>query len=258
MKDQIATVLVCPTELLREGVSRMLEGSPFELVAAVSSTEAIRPLAGSETPTLAVFVVLGDDGRAGYRNILARFPEIRIAVLAEGLARRQIALMSDSGVSGFLHHTISRDNLLKSLHLVLDGMCVLPSPLLYQDLAMNREARPTDGEDDTENKLSPAIMECLSKRELGVLEGLAAGASNKVIARRLGITDSTVKVHVKSIFRKTKMTNRVQLALWASHRVDPLLSEHATVVAPPAFHLKLASRVMRDSRAEATDLALTA
>ena len=249
MNEKIATVLVCTIELLREGVSRMLEGSQFDVIAAGPSIEAIKPLAGSEAPALAVCVVHRAEGRAWYLEILARFPGIRIAVLAEGLTRRQIDLMSDSGVSGFLHHTISRDNLLKSLHLVMDGMRVLPSLL---------ESELLDGRDDTGSERSPPNAECLSKRELQVLEGLAEGTSNKVIARRLGITDSTVKVHVKSIFRKTKISNRVQLALWASNRVGSSPSQHAAIVEYPEFRSKLVSRVIRDSCARATDLALTA
>jgi two-component system, NarL family, nitrate/nitrite response regulator NarL len=56
----------------------------------------------------------------------------------------------------------------------------------------------------------------LSLRELGVLDRLREGRSNKEIARDLGITEATVKVHVKAILRKARMRNRTQVAMWAS------------------------------------------
>ena len=61
-----------------------------------------------------------------------------------------------------------------------------------------------------ENQLSP--------REEEVLECLARGMQNKMIGRMLGITEGTVKTHVKSILRKTDTSNRTRLALWASER----------------------------------------
>ena len=55
----------------------------------------------------------------------------------------------------------------------------------------------------------------LSRRELQILKCLADGDSNKLIARDLGISDATVKVHVKNILRKISATNRTQAAIWA-------------------------------------------
>jgi DNA-binding NarL/FixJ family response regulator len=151
-----------------------------------------------------------------------------------------------SGVGGFLHHTISRDNLLKALHLILEGMCVLPSLPNENDMAPGCESNsklPSRGY-DTGSERPPSDIGCLSDRELRVLKGLVEGASNKLIARRLGITDSTVKVHVKSIFRKTKMSSRIQLALWAVSRVGPLPSQQAAIVEAPEFCPNVRPRVL--------------
>ena len=59
----------------------------------------------------------------------------------------------------------------------------------------------------------------LSEREIQILDGLVKGHANKVIARRCGITEATVKVHMKSILRKIRACNRTQAAIWAlEHR----------------------------------------
>jgi len=59
-----------------------------------------------------------------------------------------------------------------------------------------------------------------SRREMLILRMLMEGASNKVIARRLVITESTVKVHVKAILRKLRLQNRTQAAIWASNHLN--------------------------------------
>ena len=63
-----------------------------------------------------------------------------------------------------------------------------------------------------------SIENQLSPREEEVLECLTQGLQNKMIGRELGITEGTVKTHVKSILRKTETSNRTKLALWASER----------------------------------------
>jgi DNA-binding NarL/FixJ family response regulator len=59
----------------------------------------------------------------------------------------------------------------------------------------------------------PALFQVLTRREYEIAEQVAAGSSNKLIAAEAGITERTVKTHLNNIFRKTGVTNRVQLAL---------------------------------------------
>jgi two-component system nitrate/nitrite response regulator NarL len=61
---------------------------------------------------------------------------------------------------------------------------------------------------------SPALQAVLTDREIQVLNELAKGASNKSIARSLGISTGTVRVHVKSVLRKLALDNRTQAAVW--------------------------------------------
>ncbi|WP_343074138.1 LuxR C-terminal-related transcriptional regulator [Microvirga zambiensis] len=72
--------------------------------------------------------------------------------------------------------------------------------------------------DDRIKKLSP--------READVLRGIMNREPNKVIARQFDVTESTVKVHVKSILRKIGAANRTQAAMWASDRMTPVPRAH--------------------------------
>jgi len=64
------------------------------------------------------------------------------------------------------------------------------------------------------------VVPSLSRCEMLILRMLMEGASNKVIARRLVITESTVKVHMKAILRKLRLQNRTQAAIWARNHVS--------------------------------------
>jgi two-component system nitrate/nitrite response regulator NarL len=58
----------------------------------------------------------------------------------------------------------------------------------------------------------------LSQREEEILKCVVRGHSNKMIARSCGVTDATIKVHMKSILRKIRVANRTQAAIWALER----------------------------------------
>jgi two-component system nitrate/nitrite response regulator NarL len=69
---------------------------------------------------------------------------------------------------------------------------------------------------DTQGQTEQRLQ--LSGRQAAILSGLVQGASNKVIAYQLKITEATVKVHVKAILRKIRVKNRTQAAVWALNR----------------------------------------
>jgi len=62
---------------------------------------------------------------------------------------------------------------------------------------------------------NPDVTRILSEREITTLRYLLVGHANKVIARRLEISEATVKVYVKAILRKLRVSNRTQAAIWA-------------------------------------------
>jgi two-component system nitrate/nitrite response regulator NarL len=63
--------------------------------------------------------------------------------------------------------------------------------------------------------------ELLTTREREILECLADGLNNKTIARNLGISDATVKVHVKNVLRKLNLTSRLEAAVWKHKSKQP-------------------------------------
>jgi two-component system, NarL family, nitrate/nitrite response regulator NarL len=108
-------------------------------------------------------------------------------------------------LSGVLTYELSVHAFIRSLHLIDSGERVVPF-----DLARERAGRAP-----SPNKARRPDPARLSRREREVLSELVAGHSNKVIARHLGMTEATVKVHLKSVLRKIRVCNRTQAAVWA-------------------------------------------
>jgi two-component system nitrate/nitrite response regulator NarL len=97
---------------------------------------------------------------------------------------------------------VSPEALIQSLQLIMLGEKVFPTNLASMLLDMNAI-------------IPQHSIRGLSPREQEILQSLVTGASNKMIAIRLGITEATVKVHLKTLLRKIDVKNRTQAAIWA-------------------------------------------
>jgi two-component system nitrate/nitrite response regulator NarL len=112
-----------------------------------------------------------------------------------------------SGAQGYLLKDMDPDDLVSALHKIVAGETVV-APQLAGTLARALQTNPDKPEHNTP-------LSELTPREHEILEHLAIGQSNKVIARELGITDGTVKLHVKSVLRKLNVRSRVEAAVIA-------------------------------------------
>lgn len=203
-------LLVGPNKLFHASLKNLFEGSPFTVVGEVSDIATIDPDAAPE-PDIALL-----ECSSAFKTILETleqlnelYPDTPIVVLDSQVRMATLAACLTAGVSGFLTTDISTEALLRSLQLVVLGETVFPTYLadiLINDAQLQRPA-PVDGDNDCG----------LSGREIETLQCLLWGESNKLIARRLSITEATIKVHIKSLLRKINASNRTQAAIWA-HR----------------------------------------
>ena len=196
--------------LVREGLMQVLCRPPLTIADAwYSLKEAIAAPGRQED----LSIILVSTARLGMLkpeeaiSLREKYPGARVALLAEDYNESVAPVAAAARVDGVLLSSCSPRNLLKSLELIALGQAVFPGPSYLYD------SRPPAA---VEPLKSPRGNFCkLSQREQQVLAGLVTGASNKVIARQLAITDATVKVHVKSILRKTGTGNRTEAALLA-------------------------------------------
>jgi two-component system nitrate/nitrite response regulator NarL len=130
----------------------------------------------------------------------------KIVALTSEAAARELEPEEIAPLSGILTYDLSSDTFVQCLHLICSGERVVP-----RHLALGRNsAVPSSA-----IQPRPADDARLSPREREALLHVAEGHSNKIIASRLGVAESTVKVHLKSVQRKIRVENRTQAAIWA-------------------------------------------
>ena len=202
--------MVASFALRRDALAALLENADFHVVARSRDLRAaLRDVeAGSLTPAL----VLTDlrtwspqdlQALAGIRELHS---STKVVVLVDQLKPLVTQQLLSSGVEGFLTPDIHEAALLRYLELVLLG-----ERLYHPDI---RTPGPGQAEFSFPNEGKPGTAR-LSAREGQVLRLLAGGLSNKHIARKLDISDGTVKVYVRNLCRKLGQRNRTQLATLA-------------------------------------------
>jgi len=199
----IRVLIVEDHALVRAGLEELLSGAEDIDVIAVAAdgAEAIE-LAVAEEPD----VVLMDlsmpvvDGIEATRRIRASQQGVRVVVLTSFSDQRRILEALDAGAIGYLLKDAEPDELFRGVRAAAAGEAPL-APKAAQALLSARQ-----GGVDAE----------LTQREQEVLGLIAAGLPNKLIARRLEISEKTVKAHLTNIYRRIGATTRTEAALWAT------------------------------------------
>lgn len=147
------------------------------------------------------FDLPGASGLASVREIRAKHPALRLAVIAECTDLTDVLAILAAGAHGFIPKQISDcGELLRALQTVQDSGIYVPSNLVQPQ-------RWHIGYDD--NDMNPQALAGLTERQQQVIRLLSEGHANKVIARELGISPSTVKVHVHAAFRALGVHSRL-------------------------------------------------
>lgn len=164
----------------------------------------------------------GMNGLNGLENIRENHPELRVALMSGVAEPEDVQAAIEMGAVGYFPKTLSGKALLQAIQLVLSGEHFIPldqktnrvMPSYYGDApAAISSAKEGALHKDTPVKTLQDIK--LTPRENEVLQYLMDGASNKDIARDLGLQVVTVKLHVRGICRKFSAKNRTQAAMRA-------------------------------------------
>ena len=197
------------SEIIREGLRRILTDQDFVVDATESSCAAFGEL------TCDVIIVDAHEPEEGIQSCVdlrERFPDCRIVLMMDQYNVEDVARAFATGaVDGYLVKAISCAPLAGALRLIAMGQKVMPSELA-ESLT---DAIPQCMWNGRDSRLAALPV---SDRETEILRCLINGDPNKVISRRLGIAEATVKVHVKAILRKLRVQNRTQAAIWAANR----------------------------------------
>lgn len=192
-------------DLLRDTLVMYLEAEAgFEVAAAADLATAERMIAEGPGYDLVLldYSMPGMNGLEGLERVMAMPGGHRVAVIS-GTANRSVAEeVLASGAAGFLPKTLSAKSLVNAVRFMAAGEQFVPLDFLR---AEDEAARHP-------------LAEKLSRRELEVLEGLTHGKSNKEIARDLDLSEPTIKLHMKTLYRKIGASNRTQAAMAAKEQ----------------------------------------
>ena len=161
--------------------------------------------------------VLGVDGIATLKDAA---PGTRILMLTVSENEDDLSAALQAGADGYLLKTVELDRLSESIIKVLDGESVVSPEMMTKLVTAFRAKTPsaTVGDAPVPGPQDEPAIALLSAREREVLALIARGDSNKVIARKLDIAETTVKIHVQHILRKLQLSSRVQAAVYAAGR----------------------------------------
>jgi len=193
-------VIVDDHPLVRKGLSSILAKEEGIVLSGEAETvrEAIA-LIEREQPDLAIVdVKLGDESGYDLVRSLRHLP-CRFMMLTSAATEADVRRAEECGADGFVLKEAEPDELLLAIRMIGRGRKYFDQSLL--DALLHKEA------DDPLDKLTP--------KEREVLRGLGEGLSNGAMAKRLVISEFTVKKHVSRIFQKLNLNDRTQAALFA-------------------------------------------
>lgn len=161
-----------------DGVKKVRTGAAFDLI-------------------LLDYKLPGGQGMKNLETLLKTGNGQRVALISGEATRDTAEEALAMGAAGFLPKTLSAQTFVSAIRFMAMGEQYAPVAFMTAP---------------TEVNASPLLRK-LTRRELQVLEGLTAGKANKEIARDLDLTEPTIKLHVKTLYRKLGVNNRTQAAL---------------------------------------------
>lgn len=207
----ISVMVVDDHAIVRQGLERLFEtAGDIDVVAmAADGGEAVELAARHEPDVILMDLSMpGVDGVEAIRRIVAAGGTSRVVVLTSFGDETRIIEALNAGAHGYLLKHIDPDGLLDAIRSAHAGDAPLDpraGRVLLEHRRGGEAPRPGD----------------LTGREVEVLELVGCGLANKQIARKLGISERTVKAHLTSVFQRLGVSDRVQAALWAQRHLHP-------------------------------------
>ena len=216
MQIENSVLIIDDHPLFRKGVAQLINdmSKEFKLIGEATSGHEGIQLALQFKPDL-ILLDLNMDGMNGIETLVELKKndiDSHVIILTVSNAEEDLVSALRNGADGYLLKDLEPEVLQSKLRSVMRGQMVLDQNLaekLASSICQDQNTPPKKEEDVS-----------LTNREREILELIAAGNSNKLIARNLDISDGTVKVHVKNLLRKLKVHSRLEAAVWAlSHNI---------------------------------------
>jgi len=206
-------LLIDDHALVRKGIEELLQSRGVQVVASVGSgEEGVRRARELAADLILLDVKMpGMNGIETLKRLRASGISAPVVMLTMSREDADLSAALRGGAQGYLLKDIEPEELVPALEATLHGSNVVARELVG---SLARLVRGSAGPQRAARPPAAPFAE-LTPREREILECIADGFSNKMIARALDITDGTVKLHVKAILRKLGMRSRVEAAVAA-------------------------------------------
>lgn len=212
--NNLRVLLIDDHTLFRVGLEGLLASRGIEIVASVGSGLEAQRLVEELNPDVILLDMRmpGINGLGVLQTLREKYDALPIVMLTTSTDESDLLESLRAGAQGYLLKDMEPDELVLALRDIVAGKTVV-APDLAPILAKAVQGKTTEAEVKDDSPFSE-----LTPRETEILGLLAEGQSNKAIARNLGISDGTVKLHVKAILRKLNVHSRVEAAVMAVER----------------------------------------
>lgn len=208
--------------MMLEGLRRLLERD-YEVIGTARDGKTLLEIAERQRPDLVItdLSMPGVGGIEATRWLLALLPAVRVVVLSIHAEPSQVRMAFEAGAYAYLTKACAPEEIETALREVLADRfyfspevaraALLPAARGVAELG-NASERPLAASDDA-----------LTRRELDIVQLVAKAMANKEIARRLGVSVTTVRSHLSSVYEKLRLESRVELALYAAQGGGPAM-----------------------------------
>lgn len=200
---KISILIADDHEVVRAGLSAIFRfQKDFAIVGEAENGDEAVKLARRLAPDVVVMDLMMPvkDGVTATREIIAASPSSKILILTTFATSADLRRALDAGASGAVSKDVPNSELIAAIRTVASGKRTVSS--------------------DIESQLNAAEVPALTERQQDILQALTRGLSNQDIAKMCGISEDGVKAHMKTIFAKLNVSNRLEAAAYAlKHRL---------------------------------------
>lgn len=208
MSENQTVVIIDDHPLFRKGLIQLLRSAPgFQLVAeAADGSEGVTRVLQLRPDLLLLDLNMKEMSGLEVLKIVRQADlDTRVVMITVSDAADDLVAALRAGADGYLLKDMEPEQMVEALRAAAAGRTVVSEALTHLMVAALRQERRPES----------TTAAGLTEQEVRILDRIAAGLSNKLIARELGIAEGTVKVHVKHLLRKLNFRSRVEAAVWA-------------------------------------------
>jgi DNA-binding NarL/FixJ family response regulator len=215
--DKIRILIAEPIFLIRRGLRDLLRELDGDVEVLESDSVRDALTLSSENGDLNVIMFEPKNCGMNWMHVARKFranqPNASVVMFSTVENRGDILRAIELGVTGFIPKTSGRDEILTGLRIVLDGGIYLPRTPQSSSGTTSFDGESLPGASDS---ISADSIQRLTKRQQEVLGHLTLGRSNADIAKELGTSEHTVRIHVSAILKSLSVSNRTKAALAAA------------------------------------------